>query len=108
MDGSGEVGWTVRADRWGQGYATEIGRAACDLAFKELGATEVVAFTEHHNRRSLAVMDRLGMAYVRDFTRRGLVEGRDGLQERASFALYAIPASAYPASPRSQATAPAI
>lgn len=85
-----EIGWTVHGDRWGQGYATEIGQAGLAYAFGDIGVAEVVAFTEPHNRRSRAVMERLGMRYVRDFVRRGLVEGRDGLQEKAPFALYAI------------------
>jgi ribosomal-protein-alanine N-acetyltransferase len=61
-----EVGWTVRSDLWGRGYATEIGRAGLSFAFDELGATEVVAFTEPHNRRSRMVMERLGMVVVGD------------------------------------------
>src|SRR5690606_36640063 len=60
-----EVGWTVRGDRWGCGYGTEIGRAALAFAFDELGAADVVACTERHNRRSRAVMERLGMRFVR-------------------------------------------
>ena len=59
-----EVGWTVRSDLWGRGYATEIGRAGLSFAFDELGATEVVAFTEPDNRRSRMVMERLGMVLV--------------------------------------------
>jgi RimJ/RimL family protein N-acetyltransferase len=66
-----EVGWTVRADRWGRGYATEIGRAGLALAFDELGAGEVVAFTEPHNSRSRAVMERLGMRRTHDILHRG-------------------------------------
>ncbi len=66
-----EVGWTVRADLWGRGYATEIGRAGLELAFDDLGADEVVAFTEPHNRRSCAVMERLGMRHVRDIVHQG-------------------------------------
>jgi [ribosomal protein S5]-alanine N-acetyltransferase len=61
-----EVGWVLHGRFWGRGYATEIGRAALDVAFDELDATEVVAFTERHNARSRAVMERLGMAYVKD------------------------------------------
>lgn len=66
-----EVGWTVRSDLWGRGYATEIGRAGLAVAFDELAATEVVAFTEPYNRRSRAVMERLGMRHVRDIIWRG-------------------------------------
>jgi RimJ/RimL family protein N-acetyltransferase len=74
-----EVGWVVHHRFWGRGYATEIGRAGLDLAFGELGATDLVAFTEVHNARSRAVMERLGMAYVKDFDHLG-----------DPFALYAV------------------
>lgn len=67
-----EVGWTVQVDLWGHGYATEIGRAALAFAFRELDAAQVIAFTEPHNVRSLAVMERLGMRYDRDVLRDGI------------------------------------
>jgi RimJ/RimL family protein N-acetyltransferase len=66
-----EVGWVLHRRFWGNGYATEIGRAGLDVAFDELGAPEVVAFTEPHNARSRAVMERLGMTYEKDFDRDG-------------------------------------
>jgi RimJ/RimL family protein N-acetyltransferase len=59
-----EVGWTLRRPYWGHGYATEIGREGVVVALDELGADEVVAFTEPHNARSRAVMERLGMNLV--------------------------------------------
>lgn len=61
-----EVGWVVREAQWGQGYATEMGRAGLAFAFDHLGAEEVVAFTEPHNERSRAVMSRLGMQFSRE------------------------------------------
>lgn len=85
-----EVGWTVRSNLWGQGYAAEIGRAGIAFGFDELKADEIVAFTERHNTRSRAVMERLGMRYVGEIMDRGLVEGRDGVHDQASFALYAL------------------
>lgn len=66
-----EVGWAVRSELWGRGYATEIGRAALAMAFDEMGADEVVAFTEPHNARSRAVMERLGMTGCRAIEHRG-------------------------------------
>ncbi|EFL10340.1 predicted protein [Streptomyces sp. AA4] len=54
----------------GNGYATEIGLAGLAYA-RELGAAEVVSFTEVHNVRSRAVMERLGFAYRHDFPHRG-------------------------------------
>ncbi|OAP25741.1 hypothetical protein A4R44_03116 [Amycolatopsis sp. M39] len=38
---------------------------------RELGAAEVVAFTEVHNVRSRAVMERLGFTYRHDVPHRG-------------------------------------
>jgi RimJ/RimL family protein N-acetyltransferase len=84
-----ELGWTVVGDRWGRGYATEIGRAGLGLAFDDLGAGKVVAFTERHNRRSWGVMERLGMRRAGELVGRGLVEGRDGVHDGARFVLYA-------------------
>jgi RimJ/RimL family protein N-acetyltransferase len=84
-----ELGWTVRSELWGQGYATEIGRAGLAFAFEDLEAEEVVAFTERHNRRSRAVMERLGMRQVGELRARGLVEGRVGVHDGAPFSLYA-------------------
>jgi RimJ/RimL family protein N-acetyltransferase len=84
-----ELGWTVRSALWGRGYATEIGRAGLALAFDELAAEAVVAFTERHNRRSRAVMERLAMGYVGEIRAPGLVEGRPGVHDDAPFALYA-------------------
>ncbi|WP_020574086.1 GNAT family N-acetyltransferase [Actinopolymorpha alba] len=85
-----ELGWALLGERWGQGYATEIGQAGLAFAFGDLGAKTVVAFTERHNARSRAVMERLGMRFVREIIRHGLVEGRAGVHDDAPFALYAL------------------
>jgi RimJ/RimL family protein N-acetyltransferase len=61
-----EVGWVSHRRFWGQGYATEIGRAGLGLAFNDLGADEVISFTETHNHRSRAVMERLGFRHSKD------------------------------------------
>ncbi len=56
-----EVGWRLAHWAWGHGYATEAARAALGVGFRELQLPEVVAFTSQGNRRSRAVMERLGM-----------------------------------------------
>jgi RimJ/RimL family protein N-acetyltransferase len=83
-----EIGWAVREAYWGHGYATEIGRAGLAFAFETLQVGRVVAFTEVHNRRSRAVMERLGMTYVHDFSSPGLVAGSEDIHDDAVFALY--------------------
>ncbi len=83
-----ELGWTLRDEARGHGYATEIGRAGLRFAHDQLGASEVYAFTEVINVASRAVMERLGMVHHGTIFRPGLVEGMDGVQDNAPFALY--------------------
>jgi RimJ/RimL family protein N-acetyltransferase len=56
-----EVGWRLREDAWGQGYAKEAAAAALDLAFDRFGADEVIALTVRRNTASWGLMLRLGM-----------------------------------------------
>lgn len=56
-----EVGWRLREDAWGQGYAKEAATASLDLAFERFDADEVVAFTVARNVASWGLMKRLGM-----------------------------------------------
>ncbi len=56
-----EVGWRLREDAWGQGYAKEAAIASLDFAFDTLGADRVVAITFPGNEASWGLMERLGM-----------------------------------------------
>ncbi len=56
-----EIGWRLAADHWGNGYATEAAQAALQVGFDVLELEEIVSFTSLLNRRSQALMDRLGM-----------------------------------------------
>jgi RimJ/RimL family protein N-acetyltransferase len=62
-----EIGWALHRTYWGQGYATEIGHTGLAVAFEELGAEEVVSYTEARNTRSRAVMERLAFHYSHDY-----------------------------------------
>jgi len=72
-----EVGWRLAAPFWGHGYATEAARAAVADGFGRLALAEIVSFTVPANRRSRAVMERLGMTHdpVDDFDHPALPEG---------------------------------
>lgn len=85
-----ELGWAIREAHRGHGYATEIGRAGLTVAFDQLAEKKVVAFAEIHNHASIAVMERLGMSHVGQIYRPGLIEGGEGIQQSAPFALYRI------------------
>jgi RimJ/RimL family protein N-acetyltransferase len=58
-----EIGWRLAAGHWGRGYATEAARLALDHGFGTVGLPEILAFTAVANRRSRAVMERLGMRH---------------------------------------------
>jgi RimJ/RimL family protein N-acetyltransferase len=58
-----EVGWRLARPAWGNGYATEAGRAALEFGFEQVGLTEIVSFTTVANFRSRAVMERIGMSH---------------------------------------------
>ena len=56
-----EIGWRLKRDAWGKGFATEGSLAALDFAFNVLELAEILSFTSVLNNRSEAVMRRLGM-----------------------------------------------
>jgi RimJ/RimL family protein N-acetyltransferase len=82
-----EIGWALRHQFWGRGYASEIGRAGLEFAFDVLGVQAVVSCTVRHNVRSRAVMERIGMRYAGEIRSRGMVEGVDGEQDDAPYAV---------------------
>jgi RimJ/RimL family protein N-acetyltransferase len=61
VEGEYEIGWRLREDAWGQGYAKEAAAASLDFAFGPLGAERVVALTVEGNKPSWGLMLRLGM-----------------------------------------------
>lgn len=82
-----EIGWALRREFWGRGYASEIGRAGLAFAFNVLGVQAVVSCTVRHNMRSRAVMERIGMRYAGEIRSRGMVAGVDGEQDNAPVAV---------------------
>jgi RimJ/RimL family protein N-acetyltransferase len=61
-----EVGWRLAHEHWGHGYASEAARAAIAFGFERVGLDEIVSFTTAANRRSRAVMERIGMTHTPD------------------------------------------
>jgi RimJ/RimL family protein N-acetyltransferase len=60
-----EIGWRLRADKWGQGLASEAARCMTAFAFEELDAPLLCAICHPENRASSRLMERLGMLYRR-------------------------------------------
>lgn len=55
-----EVGWALRRDAWGKGYALEGSTAAIDWTFEHLGWEEMIHSIHPDNRASQALAQRLG------------------------------------------------
>jgi [ribosomal protein S5]-alanine N-acetyltransferase len=56
-----EVGYHVRRDLWGRGYATEAAQACMNFAFARLGAARVVSMIRPENRQSRRVAEKNGL-----------------------------------------------
>jgi len=67
-----ELGYAIRFDHWGKGFATEISMAALKLGFDQHHLDRIVAFTLPHNKASRGVMENCGFAYQRDIMHAGL------------------------------------
>lgn len=61
VHGDVEIGWRLREDAWGQGYAREAAEAALAWAWANLDVDRVVSFTLPANEPSWRLMERLGM-----------------------------------------------
>lgn len=59
-----ELLYTMDDTLWGQGYATEGGRAALAYGFDTIGLDRIFAWAMPDNHASLAVMARLGFTRV--------------------------------------------
>ncbi len=61
-----ELFYKLDRDYWGQGYATEAGRALLIYAFDHLHLRRVVSTAQRANVHSVALMRRLGMTIADD------------------------------------------
>ena len=75
-----EIGWIIRQDKRGQGFATEAAKALIDYAFTELNAYHVQAHCDSRNAASEGVMKKLGMTLIdgtgtRTYPKTGVTSG---------------------------------
>ncbi|MFC4353519.1 GNAT family N-acetyltransferase [Chryseomicrobium palamuruense] len=62
-----EIGWRLKKEAWGKGYATEGAKACLQYGLEELGFDEVYSFTAEINESSKHVMRKIGMEFVKEF-----------------------------------------
>jgi RimJ/RimL family protein N-acetyltransferase len=71
-----EIGWRLRRDAWGKGFATEGAKECLRVGFEKLKLEEVVSFTALTNIPSVRVMQRIGMFNANaDFEHPAVPEG---------------------------------
>jgi [ribosomal protein S5]-alanine N-acetyltransferase len=67
-----EIGWWLSPDYWGQGLATEAGRALLDYGFATFKFPRVISVAQPGNVASINVMKKLGMSFDRRFVHEGI------------------------------------
>jgi ribosomal-protein-alanine N-acetyltransferase len=68
-----EIGYHVRRDLWGQGYATEAARACRGYGFATLGANRLISLIRPENLPSRRVAEKNGMIIWKEVTRANLL-----------------------------------
>jgi RimJ/RimL family protein N-acetyltransferase len=83
-----EIGWRLSREHWGNGYASEAASACLRFGFEKLTLKQIVAFTVPLNKRSIGVMERIGMSRdpAEDFDHPNLPPG-DPLQRHVLYRL---------------------
>ena len=82
-----EVGWMLRRESWGRGYATEAAARVLRYAFTELGRERLISLIRPANAPSIRVAERLGerlQGRAEVFGHEALVYGIDRAAWRAA------------------------
>jgi RimJ/RimL family protein N-acetyltransferase len=61
LNGIANLGYGVAREHWGQGLATEAGRAVVDYGFRDLQLAKIYARADPRNLGSIRVLEKLGM-----------------------------------------------
>jgi RimJ/RimL family protein N-acetyltransferase len=66
-----EIGYHVRRDLWGRGYAPEAARACQDYGFARLGADRLISLIRPENLSSRRVAEKIGLSVWKEVMWRG-------------------------------------
>lgn len=66
VPGEIEIGWRLRREAWGRGFATEAARSLLAYGLEELGLAEIVADIHPENLASIRVAEKIGMRRLED------------------------------------------
>lgn len=60
-----ELGYKFMSTSWGKGFATETTKALLDYGFFELNQDELTALTYIENKKSIHVLEKVGMKFTK-------------------------------------------
>ena len=70
-----EIGWRLKYEAWGNGFATEGAKDCLEYGLKVLKFEKVYSFTSKINVQSENVMRKIGMSKIMDFDHPNVIEG---------------------------------
>jgi RimJ/RimL family protein N-acetyltransferase len=62
-----DIGWRLKKDTWGKGFATEGAARCLEFAFSQLKLNQIFSIASIINEPSINVMKKIGMSKVKDF-----------------------------------------
>jgi len=62
-----DIGYRLRPEFWGTGYATESARAFVDYGFNVLKAEKICAYADESNKASRRALEKAGLKYINTF-----------------------------------------
>jgi len=74
--GEGDLGYMLRHDAWGLGYASEIARSLIDEGFDALRLERVLSTVSTENLRSIRVLEKAGLRWEALYRRFAQAKGR--------------------------------
>lgn len=66
-----DIGYRLREEFWGKGYATEAAEAFLNYGFKVLKAERINAYTDSDNKASQTILTKCGLVRIEVFTHQG-------------------------------------
>jgi RimJ/RimL family protein N-acetyltransferase len=60
-----EIGYILRRDEWGRGFATELARKLIEYGFEELNLSQIFGTVDDDNAASIRVLEKAGMTFAR-------------------------------------------
>jgi len=64
-----ELGFVLRKEVWGRGYATEIGKAPLDYGFRTAAKPRLLAQVRPANQASIHALQKIGLTFVKEYER---------------------------------------